>query len=155
MSEAILQADLQRELLRLSSTFSSGDVTIDDWSILDGSSQNAPFVIIETADDTTHVDIQSDESSTIQIPFWIFVRFLNWGSSAEALRDVKDTIISALRKVENYLPASSVLGWGLRTIRSGSPVGEYYNKYDENLSENIPVFRTQLIILEVEETPGG
>jgi len=155
MSEAIIQADLQRELLRLTTTFSFGDVTIDNWSVLDGSSQNAPYAIIETADDTILTDIQSDSSGVMQIPFWIFVVFSDWGSSASELGVLRDTIVAALRKVENYQAASAALGWGLRTIKSGSPVGEYYNKYDENLSENIPVFRTQLIILEVEETPGG
>jgi hypothetical protein len=155
MSESTLQADLQRELLRLTSTFSSGDVTIGDWSVLDGSSQAAPFAIIEMADGFSMIDIQGERSNTWPIPFTILVAFSDWDTSMTAIRDLRETILNALVKVENYTATSAGLGWGLRTIAAGTGISEVYDRYQENAAESLPVYLSQQIVLEVEEVSGG
>jgi len=151
MSEATLQADLQRELLRLTSTFSSGDVTISDWSILDGSSAAAPFVVIGVADDFDS-ETENVWTASWTIPFDLIVRFTDWDDSMLALRNARQTIISNLRDTTHYQNASAALAWGLRRISAGSGVSEIYDKYNENTVESLPVYLSQQINMEVAET---
>jgi hypothetical protein len=155
MSEATLQADLQRELLKLTSLFSAGDVVICDWTVLDGSSQNAPYAIIDTADTFDVADIVATSSTVWQIPFDLVIRFTDWDTSRLAMRDARATIIAALMKTENYAQASAALAWGLRGISAGTSVEEIYDRYNENTAESLPAFLSQTINLEVEETASG
>lgn len=153
MSEAILQADLQRELLRLTSLFSAGDVTINDWSVLDGSSANAPFVVIEVADDFDS-NTENTWLHSWTIPFTLIVRFEDWDDSSTALRNARQTIIDALRDTTHYHASSSLLAWGLRGMSAGTGISEIYDKYNENAVESLPVYLSQAINLAVEETNG-
>jgi len=155
MSESVIQADIQRELLKLTSLFSAGDVVISDWSVLDGSSQSAPFAIIDTANDFSMDGVQADYSVTWQIPFDLVVRFIDWDTSRLAIRDARETIVNALRKTENYNSASAILAYGIRRIYSGSGISEVYDKYNENAAESLPAFLSQTITLEVVEIGSG
>lgn len=156
MSESTLQADLQRELLKLTSLFSTGDVTICDWSVLDGSSLSAPFAIIDAAEsfDMTDATLRQWTNAWV-IPFDLVVRFIDWDTSRLAIRDARQTIINALRDNTHYSSSSSALAWGLRRISAGSPIEEIYDKYNENTAESLPAFLSQTINLEVEETGNG
>lgn len=151
MSESVLQADLQRELLRLTSTFSAGDVPIGDWSVLDGSSQAAPFAIIEMSDDFSAIGLDSDYSNTWQIPFTLLVAFADWDTSMLAIAALRAIVIAALKDKAHFLPASAALGFGLRSIKSGTGISSVYDRYNENTAESLPVYLSQRIILEVEE----
>jgi len=155
MTEAILQADLQRELLKLTSVFSAGDVVISDWSILDGSSQKAPFVIIEVSDDYEIDGIQERQWEKItSIPFTLIVRFVNWDTSMIAFQVARQSVIDALVNVSNYDRASVKLGWGLLSISSSGTVDPVYDRYNENSAESLPVYLSQKIILRVKEITG-
>ena len=156
MSENTIQADLQRELLRLTSVFSAGDVTICDWGVLDGSSQAAPFAIIDVSETFSMPDVTLRQwSNTWTIPFDIVVRFIDWDTSRLAIRDLRTSVIDALRDVTHYANASAILGYGLRKISSGSGINSIYDKYNENTAESLPAFLSQTIVLEVEETGSG
>jgi len=155
MTEAILQADLQRELLKLTSVFSAGDVVISDWSILDGSSQKAPFVIIEVSDDMEIDGIQERQWEKItSIPFTLIVRFVNWDTSMIAFQVARQSVIDALVNVSNYDRASVKLAWGLLNISSSGTVDPVYDRYNENSAESLPVYLSQKIILRVKEITG-
>jgi len=152
MSESILQADLQRELLRLTATFSTGDVTICDWGVLDGSSMAAPFVVIDVAETFDMPDVTLlHEATAWSIPFDIVVRFVDWDTSRLSLRDVRAIVIGALRDTTHYAAASASLAFGLRRISSGSEIQSIYDKYNENTAESLPAFLSQTIILDVAE----
>lgn len=151
MTEATLQADLQRELLRLTATFSSGDVTIGDWSVLDGSSLAAPFVIIEVAD-TFDSNTENTWTTNWTIPFTLLVRFIDWDTSMLAMRDARATVLTALRDTTHYHASSTALAWGLRKLSAATGIDAVYDRYNENTAESIPVFLAQKINLEVEET---
>ena len=155
MSESTLQADLQRELLKLTALFSTGDVVIGDWSVLDGSSLAAPFVIIEVADDYNVTQLETEWQQTRSIPMTLIVRFVDWDTSMLAFRDTRQTVIDALTATMYYDSASVNLAWGLRGISNGSGIDPVYDRYNENSAESIPVYLSQRIILEVEETSGG
>lgn len=154
MSESIIQADVQRELLAITSVFSSGDVTINDWSVLDGSSQGAPFAIIETTDDFTIEGMEDEPITRWQIPFNIIVRFIDWDTSMLAIRDLRQSVLDRLTKTVYYDPASTTLAWGLRGISSNTGISEVYDRYNENTAESLPVYLSQRIILDVEEIGG-
>jgi hypothetical protein len=155
MSESTLQADLQRELLRLTSVFSSGDVTIGDWSVLDGSSQSAPFAIIEVADALSVSDIDAQWDKTISLPFTLIVAFSDWDTSMLAFRDARQSVTDKLIDKDRYTSTSAALGWGLRSIATGGEISPVYDRYNENSAESLPVYLSQRIILEVEEISGG
>jgi hypothetical protein len=150
MSEATLQADLQREFLTLSSLFSTGDVTINDWNILDGPNVNAPYIIIENSDEFAIAAIQTSPSRLWMIPFTLFVRFLDWSTSEVAFAAARQSVLDHLvNKV--YQAASGNLNFGIRSIRSGSPIGYVYDRYVENDAESLPVFLSQRMIVEIAE----
>lgn len=151
MSEAILQADLQRELLRLTATFSTGDVTINDRSILDGGNSGAPYVVIDAADTFRLEKIQEQWTSVRYIPFMLVVKFIDWDTSRTALTTVRQTVLNALMNVEDYADASALLAFGLQQINSETPIGEIYDRYLEGGVEALPVFLAQRITLQVLE----
>ena len=151
MTEAVLQADLQRELLKLTTTFSSGDVTINDRSILDGANNNAPYVVIDSADTFRAELIQTEWQVTWTIPFMLAVKFTDWDTSRISFSAVRQTVLTALMDVEHYADASALLGFGLQAINTESPIGEIYDRYLEEAVEALPVFLAQRIALQVLE----
>jgi len=150
VSEATLQADLQREFLTLTSLFSAGDVTINDWNVLDGPNQNAPYIIIENSDDFAIATIQTSPSRVWMIPFTLFVRFLDWSTSEAAFASVRQPVLDQLVN-RAYQAASGNLNFGIRSIRSGSPIGYVYDRYVEAEAESLPVFLSQRLIVETAE----
>lgn len=150
MSESTLQEDLQREFLSLSSLFSVGDVTINDWNVLDGPNANAPYIIIENSDDFAIAAIQTSPSRLWMIPFTLFVRFLDWSTSEAAFAAVRQPVLDQLVN-KAYQAASGNLNFGIRSIRSGSPIGYVYDRYVEEEAESLPVFLSQRIIVETAE----
>lgn len=151
MSEATLQTDLQRELLRLTATFSTGDVTINDRSILDGANNNAPYVVIDSADTFRLEKIQEQWATVWSIPFMLAVKFTDWDDSRSSLSTVRQTVLDAIKNVEDYLDASAMLAFGLQVINSETPIGEIYDRYLEEGVEALPVFLAQRITLQVLE----
>ena len=150
MSEATLQTDLQREFLTLTSLFSAGDVTINDWNVLDGPNENAPYIIIENSDDVAIATIQTSPSRLWMIPFTLFVRFLDWGTSEAAFAAARQPVLDHMVN-RAYEAASGGLNFGIRSIRSGGPIGYVYDRYVENEPESLPVFLSQRLIVEIAE----
>lgn len=151
MTEAILQADLQRELLRLTATFSTGDVTINDRSILDGANNSAPYVVIDSADTFRAELLQTEWNVTWTIPFMLVVKFIDWDTSRTALSAARQTVLTALMDVEHYHDSSALLSWGIQSINTETPIGEIYDRYLEEAVEALPVFLAQRITLQVLE----
>jgi hypothetical protein len=150
MSEATLQADLQREFLTLSSLFDAGDVTINDWNVLDGPNERAPYIIIENSDDFAIATVQTSPSRLWMIPFTLFVRWLDWSTSEAAFAAVRQPVLDHLVN-KAYAAASGNLNFGIRSIRSGSPIGYVYDRYVQEEAESLPVFLSQRIIVETTE----
>jgi hypothetical protein len=150
VSEATLQADLQREFLTITSLFSTGDVTINDWNVLDGPNERAPYIVIENSDDFAVATIQTSPSRLWMIPFTLLVRFLDWSSSEAAFAAARQPVLDHLVN-KAFQAASGNLNFGIRSIRSGSPIGYVYDRYVENDAESLPVFLSQRIIVEIAE----
>ena len=151
MSEATLQADIQRELLRITGTFSSGDVVIDDWSVLDGPNANAPYVIILTSDTLSVTQIQTETPLfSYTIPFYVIVKFIDWDTSRAALGVARQTVINWLAAPDSFQAASGRLAWGMRSISAVEPVSEIYSRYEENPAESLPIFLAHKLAAVVE-----
>lgn len=150
MSEATLQADLQREFLRITPTFSTGDVTINDWSILDGPNANAPYIIIQSSDDFVIGSIQSVAKRAWSIPFMLVVRFQNWGTSEAELATTRQTVLDWLVN-KSFASQSGALNFGIRSIRAGTPIGYIYDRYVENETESLPAYISQTLIVDIAE----
>lgn len=149
MSEATIQAAVQ-DTLQAMTAFSSADIVINDWSILDASTFDAPYVIIETADSVTSRQDTMTPNTRWQIPVTLFERFTDWAETYNNLRDRRQAIIDEF----NEIGANRSPGGGAVTadvIRTDGPVGQWYDPYMNPDDNPLPVFITQRIILEVEE----
>lgn len=152
MSEATLQNDIQRELLRITGTFSSGDVVINDWSILDGGNASAPYVNILSSDTFTLSGAQTGSKEYLwNIPLILYVAFDDWMPSRAEVGTARQTVIDALSNTESYLDASGRLAYGMRTIRNLGPIEPYYDHYPEEPDEALPIFLYQILVAEVAE----
>ena len=149
MSEATIQTAVQ-ETLQAMDAFGTGDVVINDWGILDGSMNNAPYVIIETADAVTSRQDTVTPVTNWQIPVTLFERFTDWAETYNNLRDRRQAIIDTF----NEIGANRSPGLGAVTadvIRTDGPVGQWYDPNMDTGDNPLPVFITQRMILEIEE----
>jgi len=147
MSEKTIQEALQTVLVA-SATYSSGDVTINDWGVLDGPTANAPYVVIQTADDfNVSFSVASDESTWSEI-LNLVVRFVDWDTTLTAFRDNRQSTISALSS-----PANGTVGLAVRNVRSGGPIVPIYETYaDADIqADALPAFLTQPIVADCQE----
>jgi hypothetical protein len=139
MSEATLQVDLQRELLRLTTLFSSGDVVINDWSILDQGNAKAPYINIETAEGFDATGAQSQWELVWKIPFMLIEKFTDWDETRGLIATHRSVILTALLETDKYLDASGLLAYGIREINGQNEV-PIYDRYPEDEAESLPVF---------------
>lgn len=161
MSEAVLQADLQRELQSLTSTFASADVTINDTAVLEAGSVGAPFAVVESADDFEMEDIDTQWLVTWQIPFVLYVYFTDADAAQNALTSLRDTVMTKLKNKEGFNASSSKLSYGLRSVRAGTPIEYIYDSAKVQAAEDsgnqppLPEFAYQRLIARVAEIQVG
>lgn len=149
MSEAALQLSLKATLesLPLENKLT---VVINDWHILDGSLTNAPYALIETADSFS---VQQDRMIPVinwQIPVTLFVKFDDWGSTYNELRDIRQAVLDEI--ADNAEFATCYL---VNTVRSDTQIGEWYDPHQSIDANALPVFVTQRLVLDIEESTGS
>ena len=147
MSEQTIAIAL-RTLLQSMSNFADADVTICDWSVLDGSSTAAPYAIIDVADSFETQFQVSVEEARWDIPVEIYEAFSDWDTTRAAFRDTRQAVIDQLAD-----SPGATLGLACRAVRSESPVAPVYPAYlsDNERAEALPVFLMQRIIVVCEE----
>lgn len=98
MNEIQILESIQ-SLLQADSSFQADSVTIHNWTILDGPTANAPFVILEMADEIEFELKASlglfEERFTLILNLW--VGFKEWETALEDLSTVRDTVIELLK----------------------------------------------------------
>jgi hypothetical protein len=160
MSEAVLQADLQRELLTLSSHFSSGDVTINDSSVLENTDL-APYAIVESADEFELETVDTQWSNIWQLPFMLAVYFTDSDAAANSLTTLRDAVLAHLLDKESYSASSAKLAYGLRGVRPAGPTDYIYDSArvqaaeSEGLEPPLPMYLAQRLICTVQEVQVG
>ena len=100
MTEKAIAEGIQTTLQSMSD-FSAGDVAIEEWTILDGSTQNAPYVIIEVSDDFVARQEAPSEGTVWQIPANLYTRFIDWPTSKTAFRDTRQAIIDKFNEASD------------------------------------------------------
>lgn len=143
---AVLES-IQAAILTLDD-FETGDVSINDWRVLDQSTQRAPYVILETADDLAVTQLASGfvYFTTWSVPFTLVERFVDWRESYDALRDRREAVFGAI-------VANVGTGLYVAAIRSDGPVSEIFATGADpaNSVDALPVFVAQRFIVEVQE----
>lgn len=147
ITEAIIAAAIQ-DTLQAMAEFADDDVTLNDWSILDGDLSAGPFCILTTADDFEARQDTVSQSGTITIPVILYVRFTEWSTSLTAFQGLRQAVINA------FTDGARAFGDGtdLRRIYNTTPIGYDYGTYvDPEYIETVdPVFIMQSLALEVE-----
>ena len=151
MNESTLLTQLQAELLTLSTLFSSGDVVLNDWGILDKSTVNAPYILIEAPDTVNMKELNTDApSGEVQIPFYLITAFVDWDTSKTDFVAKRVAVMDHLAHVEDYLPANGILSFGVVGINTATDVIGVYDHYSEKMIEALPIFLSQKFVITVE-----
>lgn len=151
MSEATTQAFLQTKL-RTMDEFASGDVVINDWTVLDASSLNAPYARIETGHDfRQRQDAMDGVRIDWSIPVVIVVRFVDWGTSYTEMGTLRQAILDLF--IDGNRAINPGMAHFITEIRNGTQIEPIYDPYipTEAIAEAEPVFLAQALIFEVEE----
>lgn len=157
MSEALIQTALKNELLTLSSTFAAGDVTINDTHILDGPPDNAPFAIVESADDFSLIRAETQWENTWEMPVSLFVLYTDSDDANNALTTLRDTVLAHLSNPANLSDTNIALKWGIQSVRPSGPIEVWYEAAraaEAEASETalpLPLFLGQRLIVTVLE----
>ena len=143
-TEAQLQIGLQTQL-RAVTGFTAADVVINDYSLLDESTDRTPIAIISNADAFDALQASGNRSSgTIPLPVTIGVRFYDWQESLNAFRDIRQAIITYFEDTNG----SRALGLEAVSVDSITAGGNV-DYLDDGRGE-LPVWVTQLLLFNVE-----
>jgi hypothetical protein len=84
-----------------------------------------------------------------QIPVTLFVRFTDWGETYNAMRDLRQAVINEIAANREFSTCYLV-----NVVRSDTPIGEWYDPHIDSAANPMPVFVTQRLMLEIEESTG-
>lgn len=151
MSEKLIQEGLQ-SIIQGMSEFASGDVVINDWGVMDGAVENAPYVIVETARD---FESRQDGQSAVtrwEIGLVLVEAFTDWKETLDNLRDRRQALLDEFNAGDNR-SANGLSGVTVDRIMSASTIKEYYSRYlsEEQRKEAHPVYLFQRMTAVCEE----
>jgi hypothetical protein len=144
-SEAAIQSGIQTAIKAMTE-FADADVVVNDWSLLDQPGNNAPYVIIQTADD---FDSQQDTVSP-QNEYYIILTlveiFQNWKTTLDNLCTHRQAIIDKINTT-TVRSAGGLDGVRVRRVRNNGQVDYLF----QNAEDTLPIYAMQEIVLEVED----
>lgn len=149
-TELQLQEGIQTALRTLSA-FSSADVVINDWTLLDGSSTNAPFLIIENADEFDARQQVKTPGTIWQEQVTLLERWTMWTETMNLFRLHRQAILDAFDNADgNFRNAGGLSGVMINRIRSANAPGPVYHPdVDPALRQDMmPLFWAQTMIFE-------
>jgi len=151
MSEATIKTGLATAI-RAMSEFATADVVLDDWSVLDLPSSNAPYAIIETSDDFVSRQDTMEPVTRWEIPITLIVEFVDWSSSMVELGTLRQALIDKIN-TDDIRSAGGLEGVTIDELRSSSPVTPMYDQYlsQEEASDSEPTYLGQRIVAISEE----
>lgn len=158
MSEYAVQTALQ-VLFQGMAAFDDADVVINDWRILDGSTQAAPFVIIETGDEIGSVQTSRYAETTYSIKVYLFETFTTWKETLDNFTTRRDAILTLFNdsstgnRAAGSVDAASV-AIDIEEIRASSGVEPWYTRYvsAEDAANAVPNYLWQLLIFQAKES---
>ncbi|HEY4723226.1 MAG TPA: hypothetical protein VII92_15330, partial [Anaerolineae bacterium] len=135
------------------SEFADADVVINDWSVLDGESTGAPYVIVSDADSfRANLNTTASKGGTWDEVVTLCEWFTDWPTTLNNFRTRRQAIIDAAR-LTNSGSAGGIAGTSINEIRSEGgiiPYNPIYNRDGYN-SEVLPRYLIQHMIFACEE----
>lgn len=158
MSEATIQSALQT-LFQGMSEFDNADVVINDWRLLDGSIQAAPFVIIESTDEISSIQRNQYAATTYNIKVYLFEAFTFWKETLDNFTTRRDAILTLFNDSSTgNRAAGSVNGASvsidIEEIRTASGIDPWYTHYvsPQDAANATPNYLWQLLIFRTRES---
>jgi len=148
MSEKAIAEALQDTFQALK-TYENADVVINDWSILNRSFANAPFIHIETAGEFEARKDTYNDQTTWNIPVTLLVRYKNNEDAYNDFRKYRQEILDTMNSDGNR--SAGLSGVTIDIIHSDGEIMEVFNKEVENPEYAIPDLIAQRMIFVVEE----
>ena len=154
MTELARREDIQT-VLQTMDEFDNADVTLGDYSVLDGSIHSAPYCIVESAE-VFELDL-TGEISTVSITYDIdvvlFVQFIGWRKTAQSISEIRYKIMEKFSNDSGVLPNEGDISVQLRNISNGSPIDSWPVLYSapKNKAEATPSFLYQALTFSVLE----
>jgi hypothetical protein len=152
MTEKAIQEGLQ-DVFQGMDEFANEDVVINDYSPFDLSTANAPYIIIENSDEFESTQDSFAEVTTWNIPWVLVERFTDWNETQANFRTRRQAIIDKFNSEGNSRSAGGVAGVNIRTIRTVTPILEWYSPdvAENQRGETFPVFIFQRFVCVTEE----
>ncbi len=151
LSELEIQQAIQTAI-QATTGFSSADVTINDWSVLDGPIENAPYAVISDADDfVNRQDVQTPTASWDEV-VQLYEYFTDWPTTLNNFRTHRQAIIDKFNS-GSIRSAGGQGGIDITEIKNLGPIMPYYGPYiDPNQQpESLPQFIYQTLVVHCEE----
>jgi len=150
VSELTIQEAFQSALQALS-RFEDSDVVINSWEVLDQSTDNAPYVIIENSDDWDSLQETVTVTNNYRLPFTLVVKLAadTWTIAMNNFRDTRQAIIDAF--TGSGRSAFGQAGVYVQRIRPDGPIGYIYSPDvdPEQQPYATPLFVSQRIIADI------
>ena len=152
MSEKAIQEGLQ-DIFQGMDEFAEDDVVINDWSILDQSMSEAPYVLISNTDDPDFKQPTVKFETVWNIRVILFQRFVNWKTTYDGFRDNRQAIMDAMNTTGTNRSAGGISGVDVMTIRTATPVIPWFDPdiAPEDVIMADPFFIFQEFIFETKE----
>jgi len=152
LSELVIQQAAQDTLQDIEA-FKNASIVINDWTILDGSAQNAPYVVIQSADEFRSRQDTTTPETNWNIILNVFVKFESYTKTYREFGLLRQAIVDEFNLVGGNRSAGSTSAVTADVIRNGSAILDIPDK-NMTAQEQIgadPLFLAQQIILEVRE----
>lgn len=141
-----LQTLLRTTTISTERVFSDSDVTINNWSVLDGSFANAPYIVIETSEEFDSRQDTYTPNTRWQMPVYLVIHYTSRDQAHNDIMTIRQAIIDKLN-------SGGRTGNGITIDRIYSS-GGFIEIYDKYIPENEivdPDYIAQTIMFDVEE----
>ena len=149
MSETAIQSGLQAAFQAMA-RFSSADVVVNDWRILDGDITASPYLLIENADTMTSQQDTKTPVTIWDIPVTIYRQFADWKATMGDLRDDRQAVVDEINS--SNVRSAGGLQVSINAVRSEGreDVYDIYNPSEFD-AEKEPTFIGYRLTLVCEE----
>jgi hypothetical protein len=154
MTEKAVMEGIQ-DTIQSISNFASSDVVINDWTVLDASGQNAPYVIIENSDIWSSMQGTLEEVNRweIIVNLIYYLADTDWTTGMNGFRDTRQAILDAFNAVGTGRSAGGLEATDIERIRAETPITYMYpDGVDPEFEPDaMPIFAAQSMVFEAME----
>ena len=134
--------------IRTLTAFEDASVTINDSAYLDGPIELAPFFSVYTSNQFESRQSQCPGVLTLDMQCVLLVEFVDWQTSFDSFRDIRQTIID--RFTTSNSAAINISGDSIPTIRGIRSAGDITGiTYTEG--QTFPVYLEQFMVISTEQ----